>query len=528
MKIIMKKLNYYCKNLGAITVVIILIVSTLIKVFAVSGNNFAFTMDQGRDMTDIRQMVVTHTPRLVGPTTSINGVLLGPFWYYFNLPPFLAFGGNPAAIVFWQILWYQVSVVILWLVLKRKSISLATIIAIFLLLMPTGFNTARYFWNANSMTFFTIIYLASLIVTVRNTTKKNLLVLGLVSGLAMQVEVAFGILFFPFALLYLLIHKTGFKKILSLIIGFGLTLLPQVLFELRHGFIMTKVLLNEFAGKGDMLGEKISLVERFNQRWDHLHTLLLRSSHLPPNTIMQLFALSLLVFIFIVIKKKAHTEANRVWLLSFCFVVFTAIFYLLFPQKLKGWYTLGLSIPLAIFLSSFLNYLYENKSKLLKVITMIILISTVYYSVKSQTDYLRDVASKPSNDPSNLQNEITDLNWVYQEAAGQGFNLYSYIPSVYDYPNQHVFWWYGTQKYGYQPSDISYLPNQPEYIIKGDLAWTKRKSLSENQLTFLIIEKDREMPQREQAWLGNFSKLCLVKQHSFPWNAEVRMLSKCN
>lgn len=524
----MKILNYCRKNLGVITIVLILIISTLIKVFAVSGNNFAFTMDQGRDMADIRQMVVTRTPRLVGPTTSINGVLLGPFWYYFNLPPFLMFGGDPAAIVYWQILWYQISVITLWLVLKKKSISLATIIAIILLLMPTGFNTARYFWNANSMVFFTIFYFASLITTTRQTSRKNLLVLGLVSGLAMQVEAAFGIIFFPFALLYLLIHKISFKKILCLASGFGITLLPQVFFEIRHGFIMTKVLLAEFAGKGDMLGEKMILAERLSQRWDHLHTLLLRSSHLPPNTVIQLYTLCFIGFIYLIIKKKIHIEANRDWLLSFSFVVFSAIFYLLFPQKLKNWYTLGLSIPLVIFLGSFLNFIYESKTKLLKVITVIILLSTVYYTIKSQTDYLRDVAFMSSNDPSNLQNEITDLNWVYKEANGQGFNLYSYIPSVYDYPNQHVFWWYGTKKYGYQPSDISYLPNQPEYIVKGDLAWTKKRPVSENQLTFLIIERDKEMPEREQAWHGNFSKLCLIKEEFFPWNAKVEMLSACN
>jgi len=63
---------------------------------------------------------------------------------------------------------------------------------------------------------------------------------------------------------------------------------------------------------------------------------------------------------------------------------------------------------------------------------------------------------------------------VYQQADGQGFNLYSYIPSVYDYPNQHVFWWYGTKKYGYQPADVSYLPNQPEYIKDNALSLDQR------------------------------------------------------
>jgi hypothetical protein len=222
--------NFFTKH-GWLTVLIILLfASTILKVFEVKGSNFPFTTDQGRDMVDIRHMVVTLSPRLVGPTTSINGVLLGPFWYYFNLIPFVLGGGNPAVIVYWQILWYQLSVVFLWVVLKRKSVSLAGIVSTILLLMPTGFNTARYFWNANSMPFFTIFYFTFFIMALQNKSRLNLLLLGLVAGLAMQVEAAFGILFFPFAILFLLFNKTNLKKSLNVVIGFVFTLIPQVLF----------------------------------------------------------------------------------------------------------------------------------------------------------------------------------------------------------------------------------------------------------------------------------------------------------
>src|SRR3989338_11444121 len=97
--------------------ILALLISTFTKLIVVNGYNFAFTMDQGRDMVDIRQMVVSLTPKLVGPTTSINGVLLGPFWYYFLLPPFLISGGNPQAIMNWQIIWYQLSALLLWFVI---------------------------------------------------------------------------------------------------------------------------------------------------------------------------------------------------------------------------------------------------------------------------------------------------------------------------------------------------------------------------------------------------------------------------
>ncbi|OIN92583.1 hypothetical protein AUJ42_00285 [Candidatus Collierbacteria bacterium CG1_02_44_10] len=541
------------KNISLILFLVILLSSSVLKIMEVSHNNFPFTTDQGRDMVDMRHMVVTHSPRLVGPTTSINGVLLGPFWYYFNLIPFVAGGGDPSFLVYWQILWYQLSVVALWFVLKKNHSSLAVIVSVLLFLMPTGFNTARYFWNANSMVFFTTLYFAALIFAFHVSPSKlktntpapiTLLVLGLVSGISMQIEAAFGILFFPFALLYLLTcHsrpewaegarkgesiKFKIKKLIYLTTGFGLTLLPQVLFEFKHGYIMTKILLGEFFGQGTMLGEKITFAEKLTQRWEHFQLLILRSTHLPPNYVPYLYTVSLALFLYIIIAaKKSKFKEIKIWSLSFWFILFSAVFYLLFPQKLKEWYTLGLSVPIVLFFGCFLNYLWERKAHIFKFFVGLLVGMLIYYSLKSQWDYTRDVAWKPSDDRSNLQNEIAALDWVYQNAEGNGFKVYSYLPSVYDFPYNHLFWWYGNQKYGYEPIETAYLPDQPEYIRDVDKIWTNKRDLGSKNLTFLIIEEDMDMPIRMQAWLGNFSKLCLLKEQVFFWHASVRLLVPC-
>lgn len=525
-----KVINFFVKNFWVTVLFAVLVASTLIKGAEVVNNNFPFTTDQGRDMVDIRHMVVTLSPRLVGPTTSINGVLLGPFWYYFNLIPFIVGGGDPSIVVYWQITWYQISVITLWLVLKRKSLSLASIISILLLLTPMGFNTARYFWNANSMPIFTIFYFAILVLAAQNKSYRNLALLGLVSGIAMQVEAAFGIIFFPFALVYFLFTKTKFKELLALVLGFFVTLLPQILFELKHGFIMTKILLVEMGGRGEMLGEKISFAERLIQRKEHFMHLLFHSSHLPPNYLPYLYLSGLVVclIIFIGFRNKIKNEESRVWFLSLGFVLFSAIFYLLFPQKLKIWYTLGLTVPLAIFLGSFLHFLLERKLVVLKAISFVFVGLTIYYAVKSQIDYTTHVAFKPSNDRSNMKNELAAIDWIYENAKGDGFKVYSYLPSVYDFPYNHLFWWYGTHRYGYQPFETAYLPGQPEYIKDIDKLWTKKKPLGEGNLTFLIIEEDFDMPSRTEAWLGNFSKLCLVNELTFPWHAKVVMMNTCD
>jgi hypothetical protein len=523
----MKISAFLSKHWAIFLFISILLVSTALKILEVKGYNFAFTMDQGRDMTDMRQMIVTHTPRLVGPTTSINGVLLGPFWYYFNLPPFLLFDGNPAAIVYWQIFWFQLSCFLLYSVLKKKSPTLAIFSSALLLLSPFGFNTARYFWNANSMPVFTILFFVTLIWSNSSKYKYSPLLVGLVAGLSMQIEAAFGTLFFPFLIIYYLLSRQKIKKIFLSGVGFFVTLIPQIIFEVRHGFLMTKIFLAEFTGKGNMLGAKTTISDRLIQRGDHLLNIVRQTNHLNDKTVIVFTALAFIIFLYLLLSKKISDSLKEFSKITLIFISFAAIFYLAFPEMLKIWYTLGFSVPVVFVDALFLECLFHSKNIFLKFFPFLFVIYSLVFCLFSQTDYLKHVSQLSSNDPSNLQNEIADLNWVYQQAAGQGFNLYSYIPSVYDYPNQHVFWWYGTQKYGYQPADISYLPNQPEYIKDESLAWTKKRPVSANQLTFLIIETDKEMPSREQVWLGHFAGLCTVKQQSFPWHAEVRMLSKC-
>lgn len=519
------------KKLTLALLSILLLATTVIKFAEVWRGNFPFTMDQGRDMVDMRNMYVTMTPRLVGPTTSINGVMLGPFWYYFNFVPFVVSHGNPSAVVYWQIIWYQIGVIFLWWVLKKKSFTLAAIISVVLMLTPTSFNSARYFWNANSMPIFTIFYFATFYQVLFIPRLTNFLILGLLSGLGMQIEAAFGVILFPFALVYLLAKKTKFQKVLYLCLGFGLTLIPQIAFELKHRFIMTKVLLGEFTGtKTQMLGDKLVFSERLAQRWDHFHSLLLHSNHLPPNYLIVIYSLSLLVLVWYLVstqKQKTAQTLKEVWVLPIYFVIFAGLFYLKFSQSLKIWYTLGLSVPLAIYFGSMLTYLWENPNVLSKLVCGYVLYLTVFYGLKSQLDYTRYVASKPSDDRSNLSNEIRAIDWVYKKAEGKGFKLYSYLPSVYDFPYNYIVWWYATPKYGYQPAETSYLPNQPEYIPNLNKVWKKKNLDITNDLTFLIIEEDLEIPARQHAWEGNFSKLCLQDETIFPWGTKVKQLSAC-
>lgn len=508
--------------------IVALVISTVIKVLSVSNYSFAFTFDQGRDMMDLRRMVVTHTPRLVGPTTSINGVLLGPFYYYFILPLFILFKGDPLAIILWQSLWYQLGVVFLWFILKRKSLTQANISATLLLLMPTGFYTARLFFNANLMPVFTIFFFGILIDLLSNITNKKSLLMGIFCGLSLQIEAAFGVLFFPFVLLLLLAKKISRKAALYLTGGFFITLIPQFLFEIRHGFLMTKLFLDETVGRSSILGPKLDWETKVFER-STLFVNLIRDTNHIPFEILQVIYLILILFAFIgffLYRQKNDRVPNYLLSLSVLFIIFSAIFYLAFPQQVKHWYTLGLSIPLVLFISGTLERIY-SKNLLGTFAVWLFLFLALTNTIKAHTEYIEGNSLK-SADPSNLRNEIEAIDTVYSLADGRGFRVYSYIPAIYDFPFQHVFWWYGTKKYGYQPEDIAYLPGQPEYILDQKEAWTKKRPTDSGIPIFLIIQGDGDHSQRLTEWLGNFAYLCTVNEHQIIDSLKVVELSSCS
>lgn len=515
------------KNWRVVILLLVLLISSYIKLFVVNGNNFPFTMDQGRDMVDIRQMVVNHSPRLVGPTTSINGVLLGPFWYYFLLIPFVLFGGSPQAIMIWQIVWYQLSVIFLWWVIEKKNKNLAFLTAFLLLLSPTGFYTGRYFWNANAMPIMTAFFFGMLLLTVQKPKLLNFLFTGLIAGLSMQVEAAFGILFFPFAFIYLAIKNKKIDQLFALFVGFFITLIPQILFEIRHQFIMTKLLLSEFTGKAGILGEKLSFSQRIPDRWKNLIDQVRNLSHIPETYVNIILIVSVLIILFFIIRKTKTILINNTAIISLSFMLFAAFFYMVFSDSLKQWYILGISIPLTLILACAFEYLWMTKNKIAIILVSLILLLHFTNALSAQTEYITGTTLKPSNDPSNLRNQLTAIDWVYREADGKAFKAYDYVPSVYDYSLNYLYWWYGTKTYGYQPSEVAYLPNQPEYIQGNSSLWTKAKPFTEQDPIMLIIELDKEMPSRQQQWEGNFSKLCLGKKLFYPFGTEVQELIPC-
>lgn len=146
-------------------------VTLILRLLPGNLQNMPFTMDQGRDLVDVRQIWQGKDLRLIGPTTSLNGVYLGPFYYYLISIPHLLTSGDPRSILVWQIICFHLAVFFFWKTFKNQSRSFADFVSVLILISPISFYSNRYFWNANFMPSFTLLYLTLLISI--STSKPN-------------------------------------------------------------------------------------------------------------------------------------------------------------------------------------------------------------------------------------------------------------------------------------------------------------------------------------------------------------------
>ena len=83
--------NFLKENWDVLIFALLFLIMITLSFLRVKNNDIAFTFDQSREMMEIRRMIVTKTPLLIGPATDIIGLYYGPFWAYFNSIPFILF-----------------------------------------------------------------------------------------------------------------------------------------------------------------------------------------------------------------------------------------------------------------------------------------------------------------------------------------------------------------------------------------------------------------------------------------------------
>jgi len=492
---------------------LILVLSGYIRFAQVKNYNSALTYDQSRDLLDLRVLAGFHDFQISGPTTSITGLNLGPYYYFFNLPAFWLGQGDPQYLVNWNVLMFLITSIIIFRFFYKKNFMLGFFISIIFLLAPQLFSITRYFWNANAVVYFIVFYFLGLWNYLEKKDKKSALIWGITAGLVIQFEAAFGSVCVAYSILIVILSK-NIKIIKNYFMGLLPWFLPQLAFEVKHKFRMTKLFLGIFDGSNPILGEKVPIGRVLSLHVNKIFSYFEGQFMLPYGVG---FILLILAF-FLIFTNKKFRYFGKYFL---GFIIFALFFYtLIYHHELKSWYLEGVRIWYCFVLGTAIVSLKKYK-KIFFSLLIIFLIINLFKTIVDQSVYIKN--RSVSDDPKNTANLIKNIDWVYNKLKGEGFRAYSYVPEVYDYPHQYLYWWYGNKKYGYMPEAVSYsLETVPEYVRLQNIFYKNNKP-AENKIALIYETKLTYLD-----WLNQFYRYCTLDKWQTSWKTTVEIREKCS
>lgn len=461
--------------------------------------DFVFVYDQGRDAL-VASRILHGNLTLIGPTTGLFGVFLGPFYYYVLAPLYWIGRGNPIVPAYLFVFLSALTTIpIFFLTRKIAGKKAGALAVVFYSLSFVQWQYARWLSNPNALPFISLLMFWSVLKAFE--TKKWIWfgAVGLLLGVCLQLEAANAFFLLPTLIVVLVAeyarsHSYTFKKtcqaiwkdrilILMAKIGFAVTLLPQAAFEVKHDFPITKSLIYSFQTTHDT-GAAQNIPVRAKLLFD------LYAKGWFSAVGWRTFAFALLILATIVIsyilrKKLWRIQAFRV--VSIWFIV-PLIFHLLYTGNhgnFWDYYIIGQYIPLYILMTGVLVMGAMQKGRI-KLVSMCILILTLLaVAVPNMREWFGLFV--PYNERISLSLQLDAIDWIEQVSGTRPFGTWAYTPSAQDDVYKYLFK-YRARRNGVLPVE------HPES--------TKEM--------FLIVEDDPNNPKRRLGWIETMSSIGVI------------------
>jgi len=305
-----------------------------------------FFNDIGRDFLVLFKWQESGKPPLLGPQTSALPFNQSAIYFYLLYPFYLLSGHSPYASLIAYSAFYLISFALGLYFLRFYPRLEKSLLLVFLLITvhPQYIIQGRFIWNPSFVTPCILIAFYSL--TVYLVQKKPKKILLMLSAFFIALATAFSYSAVPtlLAFLFLVLYRRR-QVFLSYLLYLGTSLflvnLPTIFFELRHGFLLSKMML---------FGEKID--QGHNFLFDRLQSLSEFAFATTPSWVI-LLLLFIALFVFLSHKREKNLFLEHS---SWLFLI-TLILTLLMPVSFHSHYVFGL-LPLFFLVISFLRARY--------------------------------------------------------------------------------------------------------------------------------------------------------------------------
>ena len=249
----------YLGKLEFFAVVFILFIATFLRYYGLP-EYMTFLGDEGRDALMIRRILVEHDLPLIGPTTSIGNIYLGPLYYYMMAVPMAIFWLNPVAAAYQVAFIGVLTVLIIYYLGKIWFGSWSGWVVAFLYaISPVNIIYSRSSWNPNPAPLFALISIWSMFIAQKSKDFRWLILTGAAIAAASQMHYLALILIPITGILWLyslslklrkkLESKYFFTGTLGGIFSFFVIMSPLVVFDLKHNFLNYRAITAFFSDR---------------------------------------------------------------------------------------------------------------------------------------------------------------------------------------------------------------------------------------------------------------------------------------
>ena len=194
----------------------------------------------------VKDILVDHHLRLIGQETSIDGLFIGPIFYYLQAIFYFLFNMDPIGSYFLVLLISIATFFSIYFVFSKLFDKKVGLIGVFIYACSLGLaGYEKWIVPTNPTLLWCVWYLYLLLSLIKG--QLNLYLAGFLFGLIWHIHIAFAPLTIILPVLLVLNRKRinfkeifPFKKVIISLFIFCLFISPLVLFEIRHDFLQTK------------------------------------------------------------------------------------------------------------------------------------------------------------------------------------------------------------------------------------------------------------------------------------------------
>lgn len=334
----------FSKYIPYFLLIFILILGAYLRLYRIQ-DYMTFLGDEGRDVLVVKRMLIDHKFTLLGPTASVGGFFLGPIYYYFMLPFLWLFNLNPVGPSVMVGIFGTATVLLVYILGKTFfNTTTGLIAALLYALSPVVITYSHSSWNPNLVPFFATILILLIYRLEIKQKAGTLFWLGIVLGIGLQLHYLFLFLMIFLILEIFLVRKSLTKKNIVLgCVGLVLAYSPFLLFELRHSFPNTQMILRFVLTSGDTGFSPLHFVATIKDVINKLFYRLVGESN------QTLTYLSMLMAILGIWYYQNRIEKKKLRIFTLWFVV-TLFLFGLYKKPIYDYY-LGIIFPVPFLLT---------------------------------------------------------------------------------------------------------------------------------------------------------------------------------